>query len=232
LQQSREALREAEKILAVAEDRERIARDLHDTVIQRLFGEGLNLHATIPLVNEQAATRLNSTIDGLDETIKELRMAVFFLHGSAASPNGLRGRIVDAMTDATGALGFEPRLQFDGPIDSIEDNIADHLISVLREAMTNVARHAHARSARISVTVDRDVTLTVSDDGVGVPPAEVLGGHGNRNRAERAAALGGTSRLENGDAGGAVLTWCVPAAGGRGPTMTNEDALEIDTIVV
>jgi signal transduction histidine kinase len=137
-------------------------------------------------------------------------MAVFFLHSAAAPPGGLRGRIVEAMTDATGALGFEPRLQFDGPIDTIADDIADHLIPVLREGLANVAQHARARSARISVTVNRDVTLTLSDDGVGVP-AEVLGGHGVRNLAERAAALGGTSRLETVDAGGSLLTWCVPA---------------------
>jgi PAS domain S-box-containing protein len=210
LQKSQEALRQAAKVVAVVEDRERIARDLHDTVIQRLFGAGLTLQSMLRLVDDGVAARMQSTIDGLDETIKELRMAVFFLQHAASTPAGLRGRILEAVTEATGALGFEPRLQFDGPIDTISDDIAEQLIPVLREAMSNVVHHAHARSVRVSVTVSKDITLTVADDGVGAP-AEVIGGHGIRNLADRARVLGGSSRLERRSGGGALLTWCVPA---------------------
>ena len=110
-----------------------------------------------------------------------------------------------------GALGFEPRLQFDGPIEAIDERIAEHLIPVLREALSNVARHAHARSARVTVVFDDNVRLTVSDDGVGVP-AEVLGGRGVLNVVERARLLGGEATLENQATGGSLLIWHVPAS--------------------
>lgn len=210
LQRSKEALREAEKIVAIVEDRERIARNLHDTVIQRLFGEGLNLQSTLRLVDERASARIQATIDGIDQTIKDLRMAVFSLQGAAAAPGGLRGQLLDAVTGATGALGFEPRLQFDGPVETIDDRIAEHLVPVVREALSNVARHAHARSARVIVVVgDEHIALTVCDDGVGAP-AEVLGGHGVRNLRERAQLLGGEATLEPRPEGGSVMTWRVP----------------------
>jgi PAS domain S-box-containing protein len=211
LRESQRALHDAEKLVAVVEDRERIARDLHDTVIQRLFGEGLNLQSMLPLVDARAAARLRATIDGLDQTIKELRMAVFFLQSPTSAPAGLRGRLFGTVTDARSALGFEPRLQFDGPIDAIEDRVAHHLIPVLREALSNVARHAHARSARVTLIFTDHVTLTVSDDGVGVPD-EVLGGRGIRNLGERARLLGGESTLTNQPGGGSLLTWRVPAS--------------------
>ena len=167
LRQNQDALRDAEQVLAVAEDRERIARDLHDTVIQRLFAEGLGLQAALGGVGDPQRTRarLESTIDGLDETIRELRTAVFSLQGSASAPGGLRGRLLQVVTDATDGLGFEPRLQFDGPIETIDDHIAEHLTPVLREALSNIAHHAHARDVRVAIRVDDDVTLTVADDG-------------------------------------------------------------------
>jgi signal transduction histidine kinase len=211
LRRSQDALREAEKAVAVVEDRERIARDLHDTVIQRLFAEGLSLQSLVRLVDERSAARLQATIDGLDETIKELRMAVFYLHGSATARSGLRGRLVDVMADAAPALGFEPRLQFDGPIESIDGRIAEHLVPVLREALANVSRHAAARSARISLTVDDDVTLTVSDDGIGAA-ADAAGGHGLTNMIARANTLGGWATLEPAPGRGSLLTWSVPSA--------------------
>jgi len=209
LRLSQDALREAEQVLAVADDRERIARDLHDTVIQRLFGEGLHLQATLGTVDEPVRARLQSTIDGLDETIKALRMAVFALQGAGAAPGGLRGRLLAVITDGTEGLGFEPRLQFDGPIETIDDHIAEHLIPVLREALSNIARHAQAHSARVAVSVAEDIVLTVADDGVGVPE-QVIGGRGQANTAERARRLGGCSTLETQPSGGSLLTWRVP----------------------
>ncbi len=207
----RDAQTEADTNAAVFSDRERIARDLHDTVIQRLFGEGLSLQSTLPLVDEPAAKRIRTTIDGLDETIRELRMAVFSLQGSGAAPGGLRGRLLAALTESTPALGFEPRLQFDGPIETIDSSIAEELLHVLREALSNIARHAGARDARVAVAVGADVVLTVSDDGVGVP-GEVLGGRGLTNMDGRARRLGGECSITNRSTGGAVLTWTVPAA--------------------
>jgi PAS domain S-box-containing protein len=220
LRESQEALRQAEQVLAVADDRERIARDLHDTVIQRLFAEGLSLQAAMGGVGDPQRTRarLDSVVDGLDQTIKELRMAVFSLQGAAASaPGGLRGRLLQVVTEATDGLGFEPRLQFDGPIETIDVDIADHLIPVLREALSNIAHHAHAGHVRVAVsvtddvtlTVSDDVTLTVSDDGVGVP-ADVFGGRGLTNMAERARALGGDFTIRPEPSGGSLLVWQVP----------------------
>src|SRR6185295_505386 len=119
-------------------------------------GEGLNLQAALHAVDEPVRGRLQSTIDGLDETIRELRMAVFALQGAGAAPGGLRGRLLAVITDCTEGLGFEPRLQFDGPIETIDDQIAEHLVPVLREALSNVARHAHAHNVRVSVSVGDD----------------------------------------------------------------------------
>ena len=112
-------------------------------------------------------------------------MAVFSLQGAASAPGGLRGRLLQVVTEATDGLGFEPRLQFDGPIETIDVHIADHLMPVLREALSNIAHHAHAGHVRVAVRVADDVTLTVSDDGVGVP-AEVLG----RSRAHQHGRTG------------------------------------------
>ena len=212
LRQSQDALRDAEQVLAVAEDRERIARDLHDTVIQRLFAEGLSLQAAMAGVGDPQRTRarLESAVDGLDETIKELRMAVFSLQGAASAPGGLRGRLLQVLSEATDGLGFEPRLQFDGPIETMDVHIADHLTPVLREALSNITHHAHAGHVRVTVSVAADVTLTISDDGIGVP-AEVLGGRGLINMAARARGLGGDFTISPRTSGGSLLVWQVPA---------------------
>jgi PAS domain S-box-containing protein len=210
---NQQALKEAEQVLAVAEDRERIARDLHDTVIQRLFGEGLNLQAAMAGSNvpEQTRARLQSTIDGLDQTIKDLRMAIFSLQGSGSAPGGLRGRLLAIVNDASRGLGFEARLQFDGPIESIADEIADELTAVIREALANVARHAAAGRVRVTITAGHEVVLTVTDDGVGVPD-EVLGGRGMANMDERARRLGGQFAITSQTTGGSMLRWMVPTS--------------------
>jgi PAS domain S-box-containing protein len=209
LRQSQQALHDAEQVVAIADDRERIARDLHDTVIQRLFGEGLKLLSTMNTVDDAAKTRIQSTIDGLDQTIKELRLAVFSLQGGDPQPAGLRGRLLTTLTEATTGLGCEPRLQFEGPIETIDNNIAEQLIPVLREALSNVSRHAKAHNVRVSVVVDEDITLTVCDDGIGVP-GEVMGGNGLANMTERARRLCGDSSIVAQPEGGSLLTWRVP----------------------
>ena len=211
LRNSRDALHHAEGVVALAEERERIARDLHDTVIQRLFAEGLGLQAAMAGVGDPQETRarLESAVDGLDETIKELRMAVFSLQGASLAPGGLRGRLLQVVREATNGLGFEPRLQFDGAIETMDARIADHLVPVVREALSNVAHHAVAGHVRVSVSVTDDVTLTVSDDGIGVP-AEVLGGRGLTNMAARARDLGGDFTISPQPSGGSLLTWRVP----------------------
>jgi PAS domain S-box-containing protein len=211
LRESHEALRDAEQQVAIARDRERIARDLHDTVIQQLFAEGLSLQAAMANTHDSELTRerMQSTIDGLDEVIRALRLAIFSLQSTHVQPGGLRGRLVAAIAQVSGALGFEPRVQFDGPVGGIAEGIADELVPVLREALSNVARHAQARSARVSITADTNVTLTVSDDGIGVPD-EVLGGRGMGNLLERARALGGECSITRQSSGGSLFRWQVP----------------------
>ncbi|MCU1503479.1 MAG: histidine kinase [Ilumatobacteraceae bacterium] len=207
---SSRALSDAETLVALVQDRERIARDLHDTVIQRLFGEGLSLQSTLPLLGPPAAARIQSTIDGLDEIIKELRMAVFYLQGAVSAPGGLRGRLLAAVSDSSATLGFEPRLQFDGPIETMDPHTFEEMMPVLREALSNIARHASASAVRVSVDVAGDIVLIVCDDGVGVPD-EVIGGRGVGNMVDRARRLGGDASVANQPSGGTVLTWRVPA---------------------
>jgi signal transduction histidine kinase len=213
LRASQAALQEAERSVAVAEDRDRIARDLHDTVIQRLFAEGLNLQAVLGVLQDpsRARARIEATIDALDATIKDLRTAIFALQRvQDAGVGGVRGRLLDVVVEASSALGFEPRLQFDGAIEAIDDVLVDELVPVLREALSNVAQHARASHARVSVAATQgEVVLTVADDGAGVPD-EVIGGRGVTNMGERARSSGGELTLERRPEGGTTLVWRVP----------------------
>jgi len=207
--QSQEALRQAEMRMAVAEDRDRIARDLHDTVIQRLFGTGLSLQATAALAAPPLRDRLEAAVADLDEMIFELRTTIFSLQGTRSLAGGLRGELLEVATESGVAAGFDVRVQFDGPIESLDDRIAQHLVPVLTEALSNVAKHAHAHKVRASVSVGDQVRLVVIDDGVGAP-SEVYGGSGLANLSDRAAELGGSSTLVSGERGGARLEWRVP----------------------
>lgn len=207
--ESQEALRRAEMRTAVVEDRDRIARDLHDTVIQRLFGAGLSLQAAASMTDGALRDRLEAVVGDLDEMIFDLRTTIFSLQGTRTLAGGLRGELLDAATEAALASGLDVRVQFDGPIESLDDRVAPHLLPVLREALANVAKHAQATRARVSVVVDADVALVVADDGIGAPD-EVFGGSGLANLAARAEELGGTSSLFPGPDGGSVLEWRVP----------------------
>jgi signal transduction histidine kinase len=210
--------------LAVFEDRDRIARDLHDLIIQRLFAVGLGVQGVIlqvgrPHSAEKVTEKLTSFVDDLDETIRDVRTTIFSLQQAADRPTGLRSEVLRAVNQAATTLGFEPRVGMDGPLDSaVPDAIRPDLLAVLGEALTNVARHARAESVEVRVAVtsqDRiahDVTLTVSDDGVGPSPDDIAG-HGTVNMAARARRLGGTCRLEHNEPRGARLVWTVPLAG-------------------
>ncbi|WP_208028085.1 PAS domain S-box protein [Rhabdothermincola sediminis] len=205
-----DALLLAQQDLAVTEDRERIARDLHDTVIQRLFAAGMGLQSTISRVADPGAReRLEQAVDDLDETIREIRTAIFGLQAPPDGGPGLRGDIVRITNGAREALGFSPRVQFSGAIESIPARVAEHLLPTLREALTNVAKHAQASAVRVSIEVDREVRLRVTDNGVG-PGEDVAGGHGVPNLRARAEELGGTFSLGSAPTGGTLLEWCVP----------------------
>jgi PAS domain S-box-containing protein len=206
------ALHEAEQAIVLAADRDRIARDLHDTVIQRLFGTGLGLQSLIATVGHPARGRLEQAIDDLDDTIRELRSAIFSLQSATSkdAPAGMRRRVVGMVTDIGNAAGFECQLRFEGAVESMHPMIAEQLLPTVREALTNVAKHANAHEVSVRLTVDDSVTLTVVDDGTGAGD-EPSGGHGLRNMATRAEALGGYSELRSLPEGGSALTWSVPA---------------------
>ena len=169
--------------LVLAEDRERIARDLHDTVIQRLFAVGLSLQGTTRLVESDSAAavaRIGRAVDELDMTVKDIRSAIFGLESSLATgpTSGLRTRLLALVRESASSLGFEPRLVFDGPIDtSVDEDVADDLVATLREALSNVVRHASARHVDVAVVAGAgELSLTVTDDGVGPPADRVAAG--------------------------------------------------------
>ena len=198
------------------EDRDRIARDLHDLVIQRLFATGMMLQGATRLgpLPAEASERVSRAVDELDETIKEIRQTIFALHEPVDAPaTSTRGRVLRETAQSAGLLGFEPGVRFSGPIDSVVTKAAaDHLVAALREALTNAAKHARARRVDVVILLDEgNVVLVVTDDGVGVSGDGSGRRSGVANIAARAQDLGGSCRLERvSEEGGTRLTWSVP----------------------
>jgi len=219
-------MRERFAEVVVLEERERIARELHDVVIQRIYGVGLNLQACIRVLDDpELQSRLGAAVSDLDETIDDIRSSIFELHSTRPANTTLRQAVERLVLEYSRLLGFTPEVHFVGDLESsVTAPTAEHLLLVLREALSNVARHAHARSAwlRIEATADH-VELTVTDDGVGPPQHASVSpdeerplargravGQGLRNIEARAEKLGGTSSFAPGPAGGSVLRWTVP----------------------
>ena len=201
---------------AIVEDRERIARDLHDTVIQRLFATGLSLQGAIRRAEvPEVAERIEAAVEDLDLTVKHIRTAIFGLESSRGrSVNGTRAEVMSLCREAAGPLGFEPRVTFDGPIDAtVQGSVAVDLLSAVREALSNVARHAHASRVDIHLQVlDETLSLSVVDDGVGVPDGLEPTGHGLRNLRDRAERHGGSFLVLPALPGGTRAEWLVPLA--------------------
>ncbi|MGW3399846.1 sensor histidine kinase, partial [Streptomyces hydrogenans] len=206
--------RDAEQV-TLLEDRDRIARDLHDLAIQRLFATGMTLQSARRFVEHpEAVDRLTRAIDDLDTTIKIIRSTIFGLreHDTPGTAPRLRSRIVSVVDAAAETLGFAPALRMEGLLDTdVPVDVADDVVAVIGEALTNVARHAHARSADVTVRADDGVLeVNVADDGTGLPPDRV--DRGLRNIAERAERLDGRLSLHSPaePAGGTRLSWRVP----------------------
>ncbi|WP_329259406.1 GAF domain-containing protein [Streptomyces pseudovenezuelae] len=206
-----ERRQDAEEI-AVLKDRDRIARDLHDLAIQRLFATGMTLQSAGRLIEHaEASERVVRAVDDLDETIKIIRSTIFGLRSrEGGAGSGLRARAVRVIGEAATVLGFAPSIRMEGLVDTdVPREIADDVVAVLSEALTNVARHARAGRADVVLETDgREVRLTVTDDGVGI----AAGGRrsGLRNLAERAERYGGTLTVDRPETGGARLVWQVP----------------------
>ncbi|WP_171165516.1 GAF domain-containing protein [Streptomyces sp. I05A-00742] len=196
--------------LALLEDRDRIARDLHDLAIQRLFATGMTLQSADRFIDHpEAAERVRRAVGDLDETIKIIRSTIFGLRSRETAPqHGLRTRVVRAVAEAGPALGFAPSLRMEGLLDTqVPREAADDAVAVLAEALANVARHAGAGAVDVAVVNEgRELVLTVADDGVGIPDD---GGRrsGLRNLAERAERHGGTLALSAPAGGGTLLEW-------------------------
>jgi signal transduction histidine kinase len=199
---------EEREMFVILEDRERIARDLHDVVIQRLFATGMQLQTAAKLARPEVADRVNSAVDDLDRTIRDIRSAIFELRSPTSAE--LRVEIREVVAAAADQLGFRPVLELSGPLDSavVPDLRAD-AVAVLREALSNVVRHSAARSAHVTVALaSGQLTVEVVDDGVGIP-AEVTRS-GLNNLRDRAVKRGGTFDVRSNDPQGTVLTWRVP----------------------
>jgi signal transduction histidine kinase len=207
-------LHERVQELALLHERERIARDLHDMVIQRLFATGLGLQALSRLAADNAiADKIQAAVDELDATIREIRGVIFELQPHEREPYSLRVRVLALAAEMTPTLGFEPHVRFEGPVDSIVGSqLAEHVLAVLRELLSNVARHARAKAVDIRIRAGVEVIVTVEDDGVG---SSAAGGPGLGlvNLSDRAHGLGGSFSLEAAQPHGVRAVWSVPRGG-------------------
>ena len=209
--------RDAER-LSLFEDRDRIARDLHDLVIQRLYATGMSLEGTVPMISKpEVVGRVRNAVDAMDETIKDIRATIFALQSRAEKlPSNLRNDIVSVVDEMAPMLGFTPSLRLGEALDGrVGAEPAEYMLTALREALSNTARHARASHVDVSVEVDSasDLTLRVADNGVGIPAGARRSGL--RNLAQRAEMLGGELRLGPGGPAqaGTVLIWRVPRQG-------------------
>lgn len=206
-----EARQEHER-LTVFEDRDRIARDMHDLVVQRVFATGMSLQGSLREegIPDSVRARIEQAVADLNETIQEIRHTIFELQHTEARHPGVRTRLLREVAQASVLLGFTPGFSAAGPVDALRGPATDHLVAALREALSNAARHAHPTVVTATLVVsETEVTLTVVDNGVGLP-RQVTRQSGIANLAARADELGGLSSLTNGADGGAVFIWQVP----------------------
>jgi signal transduction histidine kinase len=203
--------------LSVYEDRERIARDLHDLVIQRLYATGMSLEGTMPLATRpEVRDRIKNAVDAMDDTIKDIRASIFALQARGPSTEpALRTDILALVDELTLALGFTPMLRLGRGLNAqLAAATGEQALAVLREALSNVARHAAATKADVTVDVDDGyLTITVRDNGHGIQPGTRRSGLSNMT--QRARALHGDLTISAAASGGTELIWRVPAVTGR-----------------
>jgi signal transduction histidine kinase len=199
------------EVLRATADHERIARDLHDVVIQRLYAIAMGLEALIGSSPPATAAAIGDSVDQLDEVIRSIRTTIFNLRRPLASQGGLKAAVADEVDAAATLLGFTPALRFRGLVDTgVPGAAAAEAVAVVRELLSNVVRHSRAREADVGVAVgDGWLTITVADKGTGIAP-DVTHGDGLSNVAARATLLDGTFTITSTPAGGTLGTWRVP----------------------
>lgn len=209
---------------AILAERERLARDLHDDVVQEVFATAMALAALVPQLPDGVRRRIEDLIDRQDEIVRRLRTTVFALKGCSAEGRSAQQAVARVVAEAQRSLGFEPSLRVVGDLSELDGSeLVDHLVMALRESLSNVARHARATAVDAEVAVSADeVRFALVDDGsglgngapsgagVGAPHEDRSRGDGLRNLEQRARLLGGTCRVANGSPRGTVVTWSVP----------------------
>ncbi len=197
--------------VAVYEERDRLARDLHDTVIQRLFAVGLSLQGMAGVASPPVAATLGTAISDIDDTIRQIRTSIFELESSELD-RGTRAAVLALVRELGPVVGFDVHLSFEGPVDAaIPRQVTEHVLATVREAVTNIGRHADATEARVALRVaDGTCTLEIVDNGRGLSADAVdAGGHGLANMRRRAEKLNGSFVTTTPESGGTVLAWSV-----------------------
>ncbi len=207
-------LRRELRELTVAEERERMARDLHDTVIQRLFGVGLGLQMVLPLIGDDARARVDLALDELNETIHDIRTTIFEIDQDRATDDTLRQRAMALTSEVDSRLGVEAHLQMQaGLSQQVNEHCAHHTIQALREILSNIVRHSEATRVEVELSDDGDfLVLTVRDNGVGFDSGVGFDngagfGRGLRNLATRAHDLGGECVVQSSPGSGTLVKW-------------------------
>ncbi|GAA2696340.1 MULTISPECIES: GAF domain-containing protein [Actinosynnema] len=197
------------RLVDVLEDRDRIARDLHDHVIQRLFATGMSLQGALNRVEDpKLRERVDSAVHQLDQTVLEIRTTIFDLQAADDEP-GLRRRLLDIVSQVTEHSSLTPAVRMNGTVDnSVPDHVGEHAEAVVRELVSNAVRHSGASELTVTIEADRELTISVVDNGIGMP--EKVARSGLRNLDERARRLGGSAAVEACAGGGTRVTWQVP----------------------
>jgi signal transduction histidine kinase len=201
----------AQRQLDVLADRDRIAGDLHDHVIQRLFATGMSLQGTVGrIADAQVRTRVSRAVEQLDETVREIRTSIFDLHtGGVEMESSLRRQLLDTVDELSANLPVSPSVRISGAIDTlVSEELAAHATAVLREAVSNAVRHSGASSIVVTVEADADLVIDVANDGAGIPPGAA--GSGLLEIDRHASELGGSLVVAPVPEGGTRLTWRVP----------------------
>jgi signal transduction histidine kinase len=203
--------------LTVFEDRDRIARDLHDLVIQRLYASGMKLQGTMPMIGRPAAEeRVSSVVDDLDVTIKDIRQAIFALQARGKAAPVLRDEVMDVIEEMTEPMGMTSSLRLTGQLDDgVPGDIGEDMLHALREALSNAARHGKATSAEVKIGAGSELSLLVRDNGSGI--TDTSRRSGLANLAQRAEHYGGTLTVGPAEGGGTELQWRVPLPGHASP---------------